>query len=91
MILLSTLETVRYMHDSIYPCLRVTIDTDDLAYCGSDSEEENLTIQDATLKYKTECRICPEIECDTVAYLREETELELTCWTPEGHIILDDP
>ncbi|KAH5167712.1 hypothetical protein HBI25_075840 [Parastagonospora nodorum] len=65
--------------------------TDDIPYCGSDSEEQNLTLEDATLKYKTECRICPQISCDTVAYLREDTELELTCWYPDGQVIIDDP
>ncbi|KAF2830840.1 hypothetical protein CC86DRAFT_402844 [Ophiobolus disseminans] len=63
----------------------------DLAYCGRDSEEQNLTIEDAETKYKTECSICPTVSCDTVAYLAENTELELTCWTPDGLLIIDDP
>ena len=62
-----------------------------LPYCGPESEEEDLTLEDATTKYKTECRICPEISCDTVAYLKENIDLELTCWTPEGQVIIDDP
>jgi hypothetical protein len=48
-------------------------------------------MEDATLKYKTECRICPEINCDTVAYLPEDTDVALTCFTPEGQVIIDDP
>jgi hypothetical protein len=67
------------------------VDMEDLEYCGAESEEQHLTIEDATLKYKTECRLCPTINCDVVAYLNEETDLELTCWTPEGQIIIDDP
>ncbi|KAH8725116.1 hypothetical protein GQ44DRAFT_616584 [Phaeosphaeriaceae sp. PMI808] len=63
----------------------------DLAYCGRESEEQHLTIEPATTKYKTECRICPELTCDTVAYLPENTDLDLTCWTPEGQVIIDDP
>ncbi|KAH7384639.1 hypothetical protein BKA66DRAFT_416872 [Pyrenochaeta sp. MPI-SDFR-AT-0127] len=63
----------------------------DLAYCGPKSEEQHLTIEDATLKYKTECRICPELSCDVIAYLREDTDVELTCWYPEGQMIIDDP
>jgi hypothetical protein len=69
----------------------MSIDTDDLPYCGSASEEENLTLEAGTLKYKTECRICPELGCDTVAYLREDTDLDLTCWYPDGQLIIDDP
>lgn len=65
--------------------------TSSLPYCGSDSEDEDLTLEDATTKYKTECRICPELSCDTVAYLKEDTDVELTCWTPEGQVIIDDP
>ncbi|KAJ4371407.1 hypothetical protein N0V83_004624 [Neocucurbitaria cava] len=65
--------------------------TKDLEYCGSESEEQNLTTEDAKLQYKTECRICPEIECDVVAYLPEDTEVELTCWYPDGQVIIDDP
>ncbi|KAK3210134.1 hypothetical protein GRF29_44g1728573 [Pseudopithomyces chartarum] len=65
--------------------------TSTLPYCGEDSEDEDLTLEDATTKYKTECRICTSISCDTVAYLKENTELELTCWTPTGQIIIDDP
>lgn len=65
--------------------------TSSLPYCGRDSEDEELTLEDARLKYKTECRICPTIDCDTVAYLKEDTDVELTCWTPEGQTIIDDP
>ncbi|KAF2853154.1 hypothetical protein T440DRAFT_444950 [Plenodomus tracheiphilus IPT5] len=65
--------------------------TTDLEYCGSESEELNLTIEDATLKYKGECRICPNLTCDTMAWLKENTDLELTCWYPEGQIVIDDP
>lgn len=68
----------------------VTDYTSALPYCGSGSGDENLTLEDATLRYKTECRICPTINCDTVAYLKEETEIELTCWTPYGQVIIDD-
>jgi hypothetical protein len=66
-------------------------DMTDLPYCGSASEEQHLTIEDATLKYKTECKICPEISCDIIAYLPEETDVELTCWVPDGQVIIDDP
>lgn len=66
-------------------------DTEDLKYCGRESEEQDLTIEDATLQYKTECRICPTISCDVIAYLKEDTDVELTCWTPEGQTIIDDP
>jgi hypothetical protein len=65
--------------------------TDDLEYCGPDSEEQNLTIEDATLKYKTECNICPSNTCEVIAYLPENTDVELTCWTAEGQVIIDDP
>lgn len=67
------------------------VDTTDLEYCGAASEIQDLTIEDAKLKYKTECRICPELSCDLIAYLKEDTELELTCWYPEGQLIIDDP
>jgi hypothetical protein len=73
------------------PQLTVMLVTDDLEYCGPDSEEQNLTIEDATLKYKTECRICPFVTCEVMAYLREDTDVELTCWVPEGQLIIDDP
>ncbi|CAA9956734.1 hypothetical protein PTMSG1_00342 [Pyrenophora teres f. maculata] len=65
--------------------------TTDLKYCGSASEVQNLTIADATTKYKTECRICPSLTCDTISYLKEDTDLELTCWHPDGQLIIDDP
>ncbi|KAF2260564.1 hypothetical protein CC78DRAFT_589551 [Lojkania enalia] len=66
--------------------------TTDLAYCGKKSEEQHLTLEDATLQYKTECRICPSITCDTVSYLKEDTDVTLTCWTDEDtQIIIDDP
>lgn len=51
----------------------------------------HITEEDATLQYKTECRICPEIDCDIVAYLPEDTDVTLTCWTDKGQIIIDDP
>ncbi|KAF2025877.1 hypothetical protein EK21DRAFT_116325 [Setomelanomma holmii] len=63
----------------------------DLAYCGPDSEEQDLTIEDATLKYKTECRSCPQLDCDVIAYLKEDIDVELTCWYPYGQTIIDDP
>ncbi|KAH7082966.1 hypothetical protein BKA63DRAFT_387494, partial [Paraphoma chrysanthemicola] len=63
----------------------------DLAYCGRESEEQDLTIESNTLKYKTECRICPELSCDTIAYLKEDTDVDLTCWYPYGQQIIDDP
>jgi hypothetical protein len=66
-------------------------DTTDLEYCGRASEVQDLTIENAILKYKTECRICPALGCDTVAYLNEDIDLELTCWVPDGQIIIDDP
>ncbi|KAK7179961.1 hypothetical protein DPSP01_009871 [Paraphaeosphaeria sporulosa] len=69
----------------------ITDYTSALPYCGPGSEDEDLTLEDATLKYKTECRICPTISCDTVAYLKEDTDVELTCWTPDGQVIIDDP
>lgn len=75
----------------IYSAFTKSTDTIDLAYCGPESEEQDLTIEDATTKYKTECRICPELTCDTIAYLKEDTDLELTCWYPEGQVIIDDP
>ncbi|KAF2737009.1 hypothetical protein EJ04DRAFT_431687 [Polyplosphaeria fusca] len=65
--------------------------TSDLAYCGKASEDESITTEDATLQYKTECRICPDIDCDIMAYLPEDTDLSLTCWTDKGQIIIDDP
>ncbi|KAF1831962.1 hypothetical protein BDW02DRAFT_504124 [Decorospora gaudefroyi] len=65
--------------------------TTDLAYCGRASEIQELTLAPATLVYKTECRICPEINCDVVAYLNEDTDLDLTCWYPDGQLIIDDP
>ncbi|KAF2874383.1 hypothetical protein BDV95DRAFT_627098 [Massariosphaeria phaeospora] len=63
----------------------------DLVYCGEESEEQHLTEEDATLQYKTECNICPFISCDTIAYLKEETDVTLTCWTDQGQMIIDDP
>ncbi|KAF2465635.1 uncharacterized protein BDR25DRAFT_328644 [Lindgomyces ingoldianus] len=65
--------------------------TKDLKYCGAHSEVEHITTEDATLQYKTECRICPEIDCDVAAYLPEETDVTLTCWTKEGQMVIDDP
>lgn len=65
--------------------------TEDLAYCGRASENQHLTLEDATLRWKTECRICPRLSCDTLAYLPEETDVTLTCWTPDGQVIIDDP
>jgi len=67
------------------------LDTTDLAYCGAASEVQHLTIADATTKYKTECRICPALTCDTISYLKEDIDLELTCWYPDGQVIIDDP
>jgi hypothetical protein len=67
------------------------IDTEALPYCGRDSEDEDLTLEDATIRYKAECRICPGISCDIWAYLPEETDVELTCYVPDGPIIIDDP
>jgi len=90
-------DVVEYEGDcknNIYSCesvLTIIADMTDLAYCGRESEEQNLTIEDAETKYKTECRICPTISCDTVAYLSENTELEVTCWYPDGQVIIDDP
>ena len=69
----------------------MNVDTTDLEYCGKASEEEHLTEVDTTLAYKTECNICPTISCDIAAYLPEETDLTLTCWTDQGYAILDDP
>jgi|TARA_R110002003_G_scaffold991_10_gene21925 hypothetical protein len=71
--------------------LRRATGEDDLAYCGPESEEQELTIEENTLKYKTECRICPQRDCDTIAYLKENTDVELTCWYPYGQQIIDDP
>ncbi|KAF2659893.1 hypothetical protein K491DRAFT_590251 [Lophiostoma macrostomum CBS 122681] len=65
--------------------------TTDLEYCGKASEVENLTELDATLAYKTECNICPTIDCDNAAYLPEDTDLTLTCWTDQGSPILNNP
>ncbi|KAH7135419.1 hypothetical protein B0J11DRAFT_425979 [Dendryphion nanum] len=65
--------------------------TTDLKYCGRASEQRHITEEDATLKYKTECRICPDLTCDVVAYLPEDTDVTLTCWTSEGQMIIDDP
>lgn len=64
---------------------------DILPYCGPGSEDEDLTIEPVTLKYKTECNICPTITCDTISYLKEDTDLDVTCWTPDGSTIIDDP
>ncbi|KAF2801055.1 hypothetical protein K505DRAFT_403638 [Melanomma pulvis-pyrius CBS 109.77] len=65
--------------------------TKDLKYCGRESEEENITEEDARTQYKSECQICPELGCDIVAYLPEDTDVTLTCWTDQGQIIIDDP
>ncbi|KAF2706158.1 hypothetical protein K504DRAFT_438186 [Pleomassaria siparia CBS 279.74] len=64
--------------------------TEVLPYCGRASEAQTITTQDATLKYKSECQICPTLECDVVSYLPEETDVTLTCWTDEGQTIIDD-
>jgi hypothetical protein len=71
--------------------LMLNADTTDLEFCGSASEERHITEEDATLHYKTECRICPALGCDVVAYLPEKTDVTLTCWTIEGQVIIDDP
>lgn len=73
------------------PANRDVADTEALPYCGRKSEEEDLTTEDATIRYKAECRICPSIDCDTWAYLKEDTDVELTCWTPDGQTVIDDP
>lgn len=65
--------------------------TEALPYCGRASEEQDLTLEDATIRYKAECRICPEINCDVWSYLKEDTDVELTCWTAEGQVVIDDP
>ncbi|KAF2193693.1 hypothetical protein K469DRAFT_728830 [Zopfia rhizophila CBS 207.26] len=65
--------------------------TTDLEYCGKQSEKMRITEEDATLQYKTECRICPQIDCDVIAYLPEDTDVALTCWTKEGQLVIDDP
>ncbi|KAF2276744.1 uncharacterized protein EI97DRAFT_320102 [Westerdykella ornata] len=65
--------------------------TTDLKYCGKASEEWHITEEDATIRYKAECRICPGISCDIVAYLRQDTDVTLTCWTTEGQVVIDDP
>ncbi|OCL14595.1 hypothetical protein AOQ84DRAFT_280768 [Glonium stellatum] len=64
--------------------------TRDLEYCGSDSEEENLTEDAATTQYDTECNICPWIDCDTVQYLGPQTDLIVTCWTNDSSLIISD-
>lgn len=64
---------------------------EDLEYCGRASEEEHITEEDATLQYKSECQICPYLGCDIVAYLPEETDVTLTCWTKEGQLVINDP
>lgn len=57
------------------------LDKEDLAYCGRASEEEHITTEDNTLRYKSECMSCPDMtSCDWAAYLIEETDLTLTCW-----------
>lgn len=66
-------------------------DTSDLPYCGRASEKQHLTLADATLAYKTECSVCPSINCDVAAYLPEDTDVTLTCWTDQGQVIIDDP
>lgn len=66
-------------------------DTTDLAYCGRASEEERLTTEDVTLQYKTECWLCPDLTCEIAAYLPEDTDLTVTCWTDQGQIVIDDP
>ncbi|KAH7396760.1 hypothetical protein DE146DRAFT_49831 [Phaeosphaeria sp. MPI-PUGE-AT-0046c] len=65
--------------------------TEDLPYCGSDSEKEFYTVEGNTVKYKTECLNCPELTCGVKAYLSEDTDVELTCWVPDGYVIIDDP
>jgi hypothetical protein len=65
--------------------------TASLPYCGPSSEHESLTLSPATIRYKAECRICPEIDCDVRSYLPEETDVDLTCWTKEGQVVIDDP
>jgi hypothetical protein len=67
------------------------VDTTDLAYCGRQSEEQHLTIEENTIKFKAECRICPELTCDNVSYLKENTDVDITCWYPEGQVVIDDP
>ena len=63
--------------------------TVDLAYCGKESENWEVTEEDATIRYKAECRICTERSCDTVSYLKENTDVTLTCWTEEGQLIIE--
>lgn len=70
----------------------MAIDTEDLPYCGRASEIQDLTLEPATLQYKGECKICPYANCDLISYLREETDVTLTCWTNEDTWeVLNDP
>lgn len=71
--------------------MRYRVGDDDLAYCGRQSEEQHLTLEDATLRYKTECTICLSRTCDIISYLPEDTDLTLTCWTDQGTPVMDDP
>jgi hypothetical protein len=65
-------------------------DETDLQFCGSASETLHLTKQATKVKYDTECNICPEINCDTISYLKPSTDLTITCWTDEGDLIIND-
>ncbi|KAF2744716.1 hypothetical protein M011DRAFT_408020 [Sporormia fimetaria CBS 119925] len=66
--------------------------TTDLAYCGRASErwEQHVTRQENTIRWRAECRLHPELGSDVVAWLKEETDVVLTCWSEEGQIVIDD-
>lgn len=66
-------------------------DETDLSYCGKASEEKHLTYDEATVKYDSECNICPDnASCETINYQKPGTDLTVTCWTDDGEAVIDD-
>lgn len=62
----------------------------DLSYCGEESEEQNITYDQATVKYHSECNICPDnVSCQRFQYLNPGTDLNVTCWTADGQAVID--
>lgn len=57
----------------------VKTDEDDLSFCGKASAGKDITYDTATVKYDSECNICPDnASCETIQYLKPKTEITVT-------------
>lgn len=64
-------------------------DETDLSFCGPDSTEKHITLDTATVKFDSECNLCPDnLDCEVVNYLSPGTELSVTCWTDKGQAVV---